>query len=168
MEKTRKRESLDGKKDVGNKDKKDERSKAPFTLAFSRSYVSTIGCPQHLLSIFYDVSPPPPTPRTQGLYISTEFQALPGMFLVPPLLAENNSTDRHLVDSLLLLAFERSVSDTQHPGSAITNGREPRSCLGRVFNSKLGRNATLGCKCMVFFMQPLLKLKTLPKARPVS
>ncbi len=54
------------------------------------------------------------------------------------------------------------------PGSAITNGREPRSCLGRVFNSKLGCiAATLGSKCMVC-MQPLLKLNTRPKARPVS
>jgi hypothetical protein len=52
-------------------------------------------------------------------------------------------------------------------GSAITNRREPRSCLGRVFNSKLGHSATLGSKCMVG-MQPLLKLKTRPKARPVS
>ncbi len=52
-------------------------------------------------------------------------------------------------------------------GSAITNRREPRSCLGRVFNSKLGCVATLGNKCMVC-MQPLLKLKTRPKARPVS
>ena len=32
---------------------------------------------------------------------------------------------------------------------------------------KLGYIATLGCKCMVC-MQPLLKLKTLPKACPVS
>jgi hypothetical protein len=55
-----------------------------------------------------------------------------------------------------------------HSGSAITNGREPRSCLGRVFNSKLGCiAATLGSKWMVC-MQPLLKLKTRPKARPVS
>ncbi len=53
-------------------------------------------------------------------------------------------------------------------GSAITNGREPRSCLGRVFNSKLGCFATLGSKCMMVCMQPLLKLKTRPKARPVS
>ncbi len=53
------------------------------------------------------------------------------------------------------------------PGSAITNGREPRSCLGRVFNSKLGCIATLGSKCMVC-MKPLLKLKTPPKACPVS
>jgi hypothetical protein len=54
-----------------------------------------------------------------------------------------------------------------YPGSAITNGREPRSCLGRVFNSKLGCIVTLGSKCMVY-MQPLLKLKTRPKACPVS
>ncbi len=52
-------------------------------------------------------------------------------------------------------------------GSAITNGREPRSCLGRVFNSKLGCIAALDSKCMVC-MQPLLKLKTRPKACPVS
>ncbi len=52
------------------------------------------------------------------------------------------------------------------PRSAITNGREPRSCLGRVFNSKLGCIATLGSKCMVCMQQPLLKLKTWPKARP--
>jgi hypothetical protein len=52
-------------------------------------------------------------------------------------------------------------------GSAITNGREPRSCLGLVFNSKLGHIATLGGKCMVC-MQPLLKLKTQPRACPVS
>jgi hypothetical protein len=50
---------------------------------------------------------------------------------------------------------------------AIINGREPRSCLGRVFNSKLGCIATLGSKCMVC-MQPLLQLKTWPEARPVS
>ncbi len=54
-----------------------------------------------------------------------------------------------------------------HPGSAKTNGREPRCCLGRVFNSKLGCIAAPGSKCMVC-MQPLLKLKTQPKAHPVS
>jgi hypothetical protein len=52
-------------------------------------------------------------------------------------------------------------------GSAITNGREPRCCLGQVFNSKLGCIATLSSKCMVC-MQLILKLKTRPKARPVS
>ncbi len=60
-----------------------------------------------------------------------------------------------------MLSFHR-------PGSAITNGREPRSCLGRVFNSKLGCLATPGRKFLVWCMQPLLKLKTRPKARPVS
>jgi hypothetical protein len=34
-------------------------------------------------------------------------------------------------------------------GSAITNGREPRSCLGQVFNSKLGCFATPGRKWIV-------------------
>ncbi len=53
-------------------------------------------------------------------------------------------------------------------GSAITNGREPKSCLGRVFNSKLDCFATPYRKCIVWRMQPLLKLKTRPKARPVS
>jgi hypothetical protein len=52
-------------------------------------------------------------------------------------------------------------------GSTITNGREPRGCLGRVFNYKLGCITTPGSKCMVC-MQPLLKLKTQPKARLVS
>jgi hypothetical protein len=49
-------------------------------------------------------------------------------------------------------------------GSAISNGREPKnSCLGQVFNSKLGHIATALCsKCMVC-VQPLLKLKTWPE-----
>ncbi len=51
--------------------------------------------------------------------------------------------------------------------SAISNGREPKSCLGRVFNSMLGLIATLCSKCMVS-MQPLLKLKTRPRVCPVS
>jgi len=33
---------------------------------------------------------------------------------------------------------------------------------------KLGCFATLGRKCIVWHMQPLLKLKTRPKAHPVS
>ncbi len=60
-----------------------------------------------------------------------------------------------------------SIPHSVSPGSAITNGREPRSCLGRVFNSQLGCIPTPGSKCMVC-MQPLLKLKTRPKACPVS
>ncbi len=64
--------------------------------------------------------------------------------------------------------FNAIINLSHGSGSAITNWREPRSCLGRGFNSKLGCiAATLGSKRMVC-MRPLLKLKTLPKARPVS
>ncbi len=66
-----------------------------------------------------------------------------------------------------LESSRRSVHRYSTSGSAITNGIEPISCLGRVFNSKLGHSATLGSKCMVG-MQPLLKLRTRPKACPVS
>ncbi len=53
------------------------------------------------------------------------------------------------------------------PGSTTSNVREPKSCLGRVFNSKLGHIATLLSKCMAC-MQTLLDLKTLPRVRPVN
>jgi len=36
------------------------------------------------------------------------------------------------------------------PGSAISNGREPKSCLGQVFNSKLGCIVILCGKCMAW------------------
>ncbi len=45
--------------------------------------------------------------------------------------------------------IKKDANDRVSTGSAITNGREPRSCLGRVFNSKLGCFATPGCKCIV-------------------
>ncbi len=32
--------------------------------------------------------------------------------------------------------------------STISNGREPKSCLGQVFNSKLDHTAILCSKCM--------------------
>jgi hypothetical protein len=35
-------------------------------------------------------------------------------------------------------------------GSAMSNGREPKSCLGQVFNYKLGRIAMLFDKCMAW------------------
>jgi len=35
-------------------------------------------------------------------------------------------------------------------GSAISNGREPKSCLGQVFSSKLGHIAILHNKCMAW------------------
>jgi hypothetical protein len=66
--------------------------------------------------------------------------------------------------------FNEEVNCTEpspSAGSAITNRREPRHCLGRLFNSKLGCIATPSSKCMVC-MQPLLKLKTRPKAHPVN
>jgi LIM domain len=53
------------------------------------------------------------------------------------------------------------------PGSAITNGREPRSCLGRVFNCKLG-SFTDNTKNVAICKWPLLKLKTQPRFCPVS
>ncbi len=81
------------------------------------------------------------------------------------------NTPKGLVLIKLLTNFGQSLLDLRcgmvKAGSTITNRREPRSCLGRVFNSKLGCIVTLGSKCMVY-MQPLLKLKTQPKARPVS
>ncbi len=67
----------------------------------------------------------------------------------------------------LVSAFKKNLIKTGSTGSTITNGRGPRSCLGRAFNSKLGRIATLSSKCMVC-MQLLLKLKTHTRARPVS
>jgi hypothetical protein len=53
-------------------------------------------------------------------------------------------------------------------GSVITNGREPKSCLGEVFISKYGHIAALSGKCLARMQQPLLELKTWPRARPVS
>ncbi len=52
-------------------------------------------------------------------------------------------------------------------GSAKANGREPKSCLGRVFNFKLG------CFVMCVIAWPTqaqlsLELKTWPRFRPVS
>ena len=46
------------------------------------------------------------------------------------------------------------------PGSAITNGREPRSCLGRVFNFRSGRMHTILLLPSVAAIQPNLELKT--------
>ncbi len=55
----------------------------------------------------------------------------------------------------------------QKPGSAITNGREPRSCLGRVFNFKLGCSVSEKCNCTAC-TRPLLELKIQPRFCPVS
>ncbi len=52
-------------------------------------------------------------------------------------------------------------------GSAISNGREPKSCLGRVFNSKLGRTAILCGKCMVWYAATS-RAENRPRVRPAS
>jgi hypothetical protein len=40
-------------------------------------------------------------------------------------------------------AAEALPGTKPNSGSAVTNGREPKCCLGRVFNFKLGRIAAL-------------------------
>ena len=52
-------------------------------------------------------------------------------------------------------------------GSAISYRREPKSCLGQVFNSKLGHIATQLSKCKAC-TQTLLELKTQTMVRPVT
>jgi hypothetical protein len=52
-------------------------------------------------------------------------------------------------------------------GRAITNWREPRNCLGRVFNCKLG-SFTDDIKNAAACKWPLLKLKIQPRFLPVS
>jgi hypothetical protein len=60
-----------------------------------------------------------------------------------------------------------AYTNTLTPGSAIYNRREPKSCLGQVFNSKLDSISILCSKCMLH-MQPLLELKTQRRDHPVS
>ncbi len=64
-------------------------------------------------------------------------------------------------------AYEFIHKYYNQPGSAITNRREPRSCLGRVFNCMLG-SFTDNTKNVAACKWPLLKLKTLPRFCPVS
>ncbi len=54
-----------------------------------------------------------------------------------------------------------------HTQSATTNGREPRSCLGRVFSCKFG-SFTDNTKNVATCKWLLLKLKTQPRFCPVS
>ncbi len=69
-----------------------------------------------------------------------------------------------LSTNFCLIGQKPNSKETDKPpaGSALSNGREPRSCLGRVFNFKLDRFASLHNKCMAH-IQPLLKLKTWPR-----
>ncbi len=52
-------------------------------------------------------------------------------------------------------------------GSAKANGREPKSCLGRVFNFKFGCFVMCTVACPIQ-ARPSLELKTRPRFRPVS
>jgi hypothetical protein len=52
------------------------------------------------------------------------------------LFSESDTTD------VSLKQFKRAFA-----GSAVADGREPKSCLFRVFNSKLGRIAAVLIKC---------------------
>jgi hypothetical protein len=70
-----------------------------------------------------------------------------------------------LVNSFLPLSL--SLVFWAQLGSAITNGREPRSCLGRVFNCKLGSFAD-NTKNIAACKWPLLKLKSQLRFCPVS
>ncbi len=68
-------------------------------------------------------------------------------------------------DTAKFLAVKSFIVQAQ--GRAISNGREPQSCLGRVFNSKLGR---IGSYCMVsayhitgiFYSWKLMSAKVCP------
>jgi hypothetical protein len=52
-------------------------------------------------------------------------------------------------------------------GSAKANGREPKSCLGRVFNFKLDCFVVYNCMAYIQVL-PSLQWKTRPRFRPVS
>jgi hypothetical protein len=52
-------------------------------------------------------------------------------------------------------------------GSMKANGREPKSCFGRVFNFKLTHFVLKQHKCIAL-MQALLELKTRPWFCPVN
>ncbi len=60
---------------------------------------------------------------------------------------------------LLLVRKNSWAIQNYQPKSALSHGREPRRCLGRVFNIRLGSFVSKQCKCMAH-TQPLLELKT--------
>ena len=59
------------------------------------------------------------------------------------------------------LSYKRVTESTK------ASGREPKSCLGKVFNFKLGYFASQQNKGFAH-MQPLLELKTRPKFYPAN
>jgi hypothetical protein len=50
----------------------------------------------------------------------------------------NNKLETSLTDDARVIIHNHHMFIVKATGSVITNGREPRSCLGRVFNFKLG------------------------------
>jgi hypothetical protein len=60
---------------------------------------------------------------------------------------------------LVLVQISESIYSSIHSESTIFNGREPKGCLGRVYNNKLGSFASREHTCMAH-MQPFLELKT--------
>ncbi len=59
------------------------------------------------------------------------------------------------------------ISYSVCPGSVISNGREPRSCLCQVFNFRLGSFVSKQCY-WITCARPHLELKTWPRFCPVS
>ncbi len=125
-----------------------------------------------------EISPYLKSPHWSGLTSTQEVISLNGYKWTNYFTIQTNwpQTDGVHTQTYKLRTVPATLGKQQHSkdkyllvwaGSVITNWRKPKSCLGRVFNSKLGRIATLGSKCMVC-MQPLLKLKTRPRAHPVS
>ncbi len=63
----------------------------------------------------------------------------------------------------LITKFKAIATEYIKAGSAKANGRDPKSCLGRVYNFK--------ASCFVYciaHMHPLLELKTCPRFCPVN
>jgi hypothetical protein len=65
------------------------------------------------------------------------------------------------------IGYSNGLAIPRGGGSTKANGREPKSCLSRVFNFKLG--------CIVMYTiaqhiqaRPSLELKTRPRFRPLS
>jgi hypothetical protein len=63
-----------------------------------------------------------------------------------------------LKDSVYYSQFNANLAQQHIPGSAKANGREPKSCLGRVFNFKFGC-FYYECNCMVKTNTPTFKVE---------
>ncbi len=98
-------------------------------------------------------------PTLKNFFVSPGRGIEPGIFLFVRLsspvlpLSNNGSTSgihacdfcmkTHATATVAGLALATSGNSTQiEPGNAISNGREPKNCLRRVFSSKLGTFAS--------------------------